>query len=107
MGIFKKEKKKRAFVCGFCHHSIDLSTEPDGQIKKHDGKPVCVVCRATKLSPLASLIKKGKIKYETDKKFLDDKSKQDALGEVADIAFASQQKAGENFKRLSPKKFLK
>lgn len=107
MGIFKKEKKKRAFVCGFCHHSIDLSTEPDGQIKKHDGKPVCVVCRATKLTPLANLIKKGKIKYETDKKFLDEKSRQEALDEVKEIAFASQIRAGEKVARISPKKFLK
>lgn len=107
MTPFKKKQTKRAFVCSLCGHSIDKANEPNGEIKKHDGKPVCAVCRATKLSPLASLIKKGKIKYETDKKFLEEKSQKDALGEVADIAFASQQLAGERVARLSPKKFLK
>ena len=107
MAIFKKEKKRRSFVCAFCGRSIDLSTEPDGKIKKHDDKPVCVVCRATKLSPLSDLIKKGKIKYSTQKRNREKKSKQEALKDVMEIAYASQQKAGKGLMRLSPKKFLK
>lgn len=105
MGIFKKEIKKRAFVCGHCKRSIDLSTEPDGKIKKIDGKPACVICRATKLSGFSKQIAKDKIKYETDKSKLEKISQEKALKENKEIAYASQQRIGKRF-RLTPKKFL-
>ena len=107
MAIFKKKTTKRAFVCGYCGHSIDKDNEPNGEIKKVDGKPACAVCRATKLSKLSDLIKADKIKYETDKHILEEKSEAEAMQDIKEIAYASQQNAKKYLRRLSPKKFLK
>jgi len=107
MTPFKKKIKKRAFVCGYCGGSIDKANEPNGEIKKINGKNACAVCRATKLSSLSDLIKKDKIKYETDKNKLEEISRAKALEDSKQIAYASQQRVNKRFMRLTPKKFLK
>lgn len=104
MGIFKKERKKKSFVCASCSRSIDLKTEPTGKVVLHDGKPACIICRATKFSPLSKTIAKDKIKYETDQHNQEEKSKAKALEEVKEIAWASQERAKRFAEREANKK---
>lgn len=93
MGIFKKKRTKKSFVCTSCTRSTNISTEPTGHIVLREGKPVCIICRATKFSPLSKQIAKDKIKYETDQHNQEEKSKAKALEEVKEIAWASQERA--------------
>lgn len=106
MGIFKKEKQRRSFVCGYCGRSIDKANEPDNKIIKKDGKPACAVCRATRFSLMHKKIALDKKKHDKDLLELEEKSRLKALEDVKEIAMASQENSKET-KRISPKKFLK
>ena len=96
-------KKERAYQCGHCPRKILKSNEPEGFIYKKDGKPICIVCRATKLTKFSDLIKQDKASYEADQAILEEKSRADAMREVTDIAMASQIRAR---RRRQTKKFL-
>jgi uncharacterized Zn finger protein (UPF0148 family) len=97
--IIIPNKKTIKVRCGYCPRIIFKEDETDGTFKKKDGKIMCPVCRATKLSNFKGEIKKDEKNYNADKLVQEKISKERALGEVTDIAVASQINLGKKYKR--------
>ena len=97
--IIKPKKKTIKVRCGYCPRVIFKEDETDGTFKKKNGKIMCPVCRATKLSKFSKDIKKDERIYKEDKDKQEEQSKANALKQVTDIAVASQIKAGKKYQR--------
>jgi len=95
-------KKTIKAKCGYCPRIIFKENETDGTFKRKDGKLICPVCRATKLSKFSGEIKKDEKKYKKDKVKQEEISKANTLKDNIDVAIASQDRAGKKYK-MKPK----
>lgn len=59
-------RRKKQENCGYCPRVVLLTDEPTGKYFKKDGKVMCMICRAVKLSSFEKQIKSLKKKMIKD-----------------------------------------
>ena len=65
----KRDYGKLTFIsCGYCSRDIIKEDEKNNEIFMKDGKPMCMICRATKLSEFNKEIKGSKRAMKRDLK---------------------------------------
>ena len=69
-----------------CPRRYTTEQEPSGKIVYIKKKPVCQICRATKLSTKAKEISKDKSKYQQDYKSIKAKEEEKEKGRMAEVA---------------------
>lgn len=79
-----------AKVCETCPRIIVKVDEPKGEYFIHDGKRMCMICRATKLSKFQKDIKKSKKRMTKDLKEMNEKFDKEENERVINIAAQAQ-----------------
>jgi hypothetical protein len=84
--------------CGTCTREIIKEQEKDGELFIKNGKPMCMVCRATKLSVHRSEIEQSAGRMRADIKEVNDKFDQEEFEKVVHVAAQAQEQVEKSLK---------
>lgn len=99
---------RKGIQCGYCPRVIFKEHEPHGKLKLVDGRPMCPVCRVTKLDKAGRFITSGgeRRRYDRDVIERDKLAEQLEKQRVEDIAATSVERSGTQNKTLRKQKGL-
>lgn len=106
---FRNKKKKNEFAklhycnCGYCTRQIIVEHEKDGKVFMKDGKPMCMICRAVKLSKFKEEIESSKQLMVDDLKNINEQFEKEESERIIHEAAIAQ----ENLEKASKKKVKK